>query len=144
MRTLLNIVVGILAATASSASAAASLQDLCVFQPVDKGSVAHISRQGVAERQSLVEDDYQVIQRLFETIRTFEDQWETPLAIWPDDATVIAIERYQEPVCNIVFDRDYLYVAMKNDSGFLRRGLSYSEYESIGAVLRQLEWKELP
>lgn len=133
MRMLLTIVVGMLAATASSASAG-SLEDLCVFETVDRGVVAHISWQDRTERRSLVEDDDQAIEEFFATIRSFADKWETPVAIWPQEATAIAVERYREPICNIVYDREYLYVALKNDAGFLRRALSASEYTSIDAV----------
>ncbi len=136
MRALLNIFVGLAALTIPGACAAATLKDLCVFETADQGVSANISWQATAtERASSVVDDYQTIQSLFETIRSFQAGWETPVGIWPQNATMINVDRHKEPICQIVYDRDSLYVALKDDAGFLRRDLSASEYSSVHVAM---------
>lgn len=139
MNALLPIAAGLVALTISSACSAASLEDLCVYQTVSPEMSATISWQSVTDRQSYVQNDQDAIRKIFETVQAFKSGWQTPVGIWPKDATMISVYRYKKPVCQIVFDKEELYVRLKDDAGFSIRRLSRSDYVSLAAVSRSNE-----
>ncbi len=130
-----SLIISAIAVFAAPAFASAP-QSLCVYGEVDSSLLAEVTAPVVDLRPSAIHQkvdrlNSQSLDDLYGYIRDLKGYWETPEEVWSKVATMIEVSNHGKTVCQVIYDKNNLYVALANNTGFLHRKLSDAEHDAL-------------